>query len=1045
MSTGYNYKSDDLFYDVESLDNIFTVAWWYPKQNAIILSYVDDDSIIQSEQDLNIIRERIFELHPRLKKANTLILFENIKQAGFISEYNPHGTGGQLGMQSFAKRLGLTNQRTHLNASVNDRGATGSGVTYHPAYYPVKQTDPDFDENVHGYRFGYNSTNYDLTMLAYLLATNSEMIYRPEYANQTIMWDRDPITAKALRAFNDDLFTDKWRGTMATRLANPPGQNIEGFGDFRQLSWIMRKGWLLTGRYIDVSRLNEKMQKVGLKRILGMLGLQIMESEKLEGNTTVSNIDEFADLFAYNISDVVNLQLLFEHKVYQNAFNLRGELLETYPQTVYGQIQGKVINPNGAEENPVDAGNYTNIRRDRLARDSTSAKFVEYALAPYKPIKDREVVSFLYPSIEEAKSLGIPQLDILEETKKFFEKNVTSDPEDRAHKDFMQVYTFYDKIRGRNFNTSKAYNMTYTTEAVPKGYIKELMNTHNTNLFYHFKESDGTVRRTSCLANFSVGGIHGAEVNMKAYEADLAIYEKELAIQAYVESLYPSALDAINGESHITLPSDMVLTDNIQKKVLKNGTIKIRDFMKSGSSKKRAEWRNVREVSLFRKNSSGNWQVHPKYAYVSVGVAHHEDFASYYPLLLSRLSAFVNPSYHGYDKNGKPADPYYEMFLERISQRDIARDKSKPKEIRDSADLVQELRKLLINAASGAGDASFDNNIRANNAIMSMRIIGQLFAWRIGQAQALAGARVPSTNTDGLYTMDISAEVNDKILEDIAKDMYIQIEPERLDRFVSKDSNNRLEYHNDRIIAASGGDLNSWRGPQPTQNLSNPAIIDKLLVEYLSDESIENPANVPFDRALAERLVQKFIDDNIKENPQEILKYFQWILASSSGTHRYHYVKDIHKPTGEYRLRNLQMYNRIFLLKDDERVDVRQEIYLATRRLINQSTWKKRNDEYSKGERNYTDIWEHDEDAKFILGQNNFDIEAHNRDSSSNHHKDQASVTKVNSMPEGQHTGIYNNSIVDLPNDVAVKMVHMLDVDTYIDMLANTFKSWSNL
>jgi hypothetical protein len=49
-----------------------------------------------------------------------------------------------------------------------------------------------------------------------------------------------------------------------------------------------------------------------------------------------------------------------------------------------------------------------------------------------------------------------------------------------------------------------------------------------------------------------------------------------------------------------------------------------------------------------------------------------------------------------------------------------------------------------------------------------MRIIGQLFSWRIGQAQVIAGARVPSTNTDGLYTADLDETTNNTILSQVA-------------------------------------------------------------------------------------------------------------------------------------------------------------------------------------------------------------------------------------------------------------------------------------
>lgn len=1046
-----------MFYDVESLSNVFTVAWWLPKMRALILSYIDDDNIIQSDQDLEYIRKKIYNTHPKLQDVQ--VVFEDISQTGCISEYNDVNPNlGTLGMQSFAKRLGLANERTYHNASIHERHMEAGGIQYDPAYYPVKDTDPDYNPDLHGFRFGYNSTNYDMTILAHILAEVNHQYFRKDFINQPIYINKHggsyPINAKDIRAFNDELFDPIWKNRMPMRLAHVDGTNPDDFGDFQKPAWILRKAWQLTGRYIDVSRLNEGLQRVGLKRLLGMLGHDIIESDKLINDTKIHNLEELADLFAYNVSDVVNLQHLFEHPVYQNGFNVRGDLLKTYPQTIYGQKKepAKIL-PNGKTQEPqVDIGNYMNIRRDRLARDSTSAKFVEYAIAPYKPIKDIEVVSFLYPSEMEARRLGIEQKDILEETKRYFEENITDDPNHQAHKDFMNVYNFYDSIRGRNFNHSKAYkeyygdgfNLPQHLQPTPRSYIKELMSKYNTNLFYHYRHSDGTVERSSCLANFSIGGIHGVEIYKDKFEKDVREYEIEKAMQDYVESLYKDATEAVNGPVYIKLPDHLEIPERIKNKVREDGTIRVREFVKSGSTKKKAYWRDVPKVELFKKNSSGNWTIADKYKYVSVGPAHHEDFTSYYPLLLSRLSAFINPSYHGYDENGDPADPYYGMFEERIAKRAIAKDPSQPKEVRESANREQESRKLLINAASGAGDASFENNILANNAIISMRIIGQLFAWRIGQAQTLAGARVPSTNTDGLYVMDIPAEVNDRILKETARDMYVGIEPERLDRFVSKDSNNRLEVRGGKITSASGGTLNSWQGPQPTKSLDHPAITDHILAKYLADPRIKNPTKEPYNDELVKELMLEFIQEHIKNGtPQEALRFFQWILSSSNNTHRYVYLKQTNIHTGQVTIKKLQDYNRIFLIKEDG-YQVRNEVYLATRRSINASTWKKRIREYQNGERLHSQLWEHDEYALEILKQNGLDLLDHNNDSNSNHYKDEAQTQKIRSMPNEQHIEIYNKSILDLPNNQAIQMIQMLDLPAYLEMVKQTFRTWYN-
>src|SRR5690606_74444 len=146
------------------------------------------------------------------------------------------------------------------------------------------------------------------TILAHFLSELHAGHFRKENINMPVYNDNnEPFTAKTVRDFNDELFDPAWKGQMSKRLAYVPGTDPESFGDYKKPAWLLRKAWLTSGRYIDVARLNEKLQKVGLKRLLGMLGLQIMESDKLDAhNNTIRTLDELADLLAYNISDVVN-------------------------------------------------------------------------------------------------------------------------------------------------------------------------------------------------------------------------------------------------------------------------------------------------------------------------------------------------------------------------------------------------------------------------------------------------------------------------------------------------------------------------------------------------------------------------------------------------------------------------------------------------------------------------------------------------------------------------------------------------------------------
>lgn len=353
-----------------------------------------------------------------------------------------------------------------------------------------------------------------------------------------------------------------------------------------------------------------------------------------------------------------------------------------------------------------------------------------------------------------------------------------------------------------------------------------------------------------------------------------------------------------------------------------------------------------------------------------------------------------------------------------------------------------------------------------------MRIIGQLFAWRIGQAQALAGARVPSTNTDGLYTMDISPEDNDRILNEVSGRMYIGIEPERVDNFISKDSNNRLEFVDGRIQDPKGGTLTSYNGPEPSNNLDHPAIIDWLLAQYLTKK--EDAVNQPFDREFAEALLDEAFE-NSNEDPVKFLRYMQIILASSDGTRRYVYAspthlkqeetdEDVKNPTQHMILnrniaghtRNeiideseehevifpLQQYNRVFLVSKPTSQTVR--LAIATKGVVNPNTWNKRIEEARKtGKRLHG--WDDDDNAKTILKA--VGKEYSNQERQANRYEYR--TVKIKGIQDDQQFLVINHDlhyIDDIGQGAFEHLKSMLDKNAYIDMLENTFtQNWMNI
>ena len=107
-----------------------------------------------------------------------------------------------------------------------------------------------------------------------------------------------------------------------------------------------------------------------------------------------------------------------------------------------------------------------------------------------------------------------------------------------------------------------------------------------------------------------------------------------------------------------------------------------------------------------------------------------------------------------YWNDGIGKDIYGEIYDRKEELGKLMKDPTLSKEKREYYGVMRAGTKLILNSTTGKGDSHGQNSpIQVNNNIMAMRLIGQMFTWRIGQAQTLAGAKVVSTNTDGLYTV----------------------------------------------------------------------------------------------------------------------------------------------------------------------------------------------------------------------------------------------------------------------------------------------------
>src|SRR5699024_3394632 len=121
----------------------------------------------------------------------------------------------------------------------------------------------------------------------------------------------------------------------------------------------------------------------------------------------------------------------------------------------------------------------------------------------------------------------------------------------------------------------------------------------------------------------------------------------------------------------------------------------------------------------------------------------HLDWSSFYPQLATRMELY---------KTAEGVDRYTDIIRERFRIKEaLPFDKSQWGPDDYKLDQDQDALKVVLNAVTGAGNT---HNPRAliplDNKTMSMRLMGNMHIWCLGQRLTQAGGLVIATNTDGL-------------------------------------------------------------------------------------------------------------------------------------------------------------------------------------------------------------------------------------------------------------------------------------------------------
>lgn len=1032
------------FYDIESTSNVFTLTAYTPRPGGpgeLEMFVLADGFDVGRDLDPAALFDAVTAANPGLPAVAARLW----------------DLSGPEGNRRLAEMMGLSNAEQVCDpASPSD---------YPGEFRPVCDTDSGYDPRRHPFLVGYNSLPYDTTMLALYFAETF-----PAAAGRRF----GQVSAAVMRRHNTALFSEEFRDRMP-----------------RYLGWDgparIRRAMLASGRHIDAARLNESQSHVGLKRVGGMLGHQIKESDKLRHDSVITSVAQLCELLAYNVSDCLTLAHVFRDSVYSTAFDLKAGLLAQYPETVYAS--------DGT------------VRADRLTIDSSSAKFVGRILCPNGSLEDIETVSFLYPHPDVAAERGITQVNVLEESRRFFYENI-ADPAARAR--FDQIYAYYRRIEGQNFNDSPEHVSRHARPAMSLADVPKAPN----NLPYY----DAGGRESGCFVTFSTGGIHGAEADMGAFLADLLAYEVQVNQILRARNAFgdPSALVAEARRQHrrLTLPdgtcvdkqmvlvgsdpatvrwrppkkNDPVQTEQVARAraiepdaaallatgrpaehawhvTLPDGSRVDGKTVLANTSLKSAAYRDPDTLpapELFVARGDGSTRLHPKYARTSAGRVIHEDFTSYYPCLLINLKAFDNPALG--------EDRYARIFADRMRIKQQLTDPGLDPAERRRLDTLQKGFKLVLNAASGAGDTTFANPIRMNNLIISMRIIGQLLTWRIGQAQTLAGARIISTNTDGLHSV-LDEAANNRVLAEQTAAIGIRIEPEP-EFIVTKDSNNRITLTPPptasgvvdearpltdwQIDTTAGGTLACHTGPRPDKSLAHPAVLDHALARYLQALAArgEEALSREFDPDLASTLITEALESR---DQLAAALLFQNIVTASPGSITYPFATRLASPDESdddldddsdddcadrgvvAGARPLQLVNRVFVVRPGTPGAV--SLRAAVARKVPTARLTRRR---SAG----LAVVERDPTALRILAHHGWTPGRYQaaRDGLALLPADQdVTVRRVVGIDPAWPILIRNDSLHTLPAGELTRLLKALDLDVYTQMLAETYtNNWKN-
>ena len=290
----------------------------------------------------------------------------------------------------------------------------------------------------------------------------------------------------------------------------------------------------------------------------------------------------------------------------------------------------------------------------------------------------------------------------------------------------------------------------------------------------------------------------------------------------------------------------------------------------------------------------------------------HIDWSSFYPTMASKMQLY---------KTAEGIDRYTNIINYRLEIKDRATalfhaGKEDSQEYIDTQE-TQDGLKFIMNSATGAGNMHNPYALLpVDNKTLSMRLIGNMHIYTLGQRLAQAGAFIIATNTDGIFICNLDMETVKEIVNGYIDDYGMGVDPEFMERFINRDTSNRIELEKDATkVSKIGGTMRhaknlTFNPGSFGRNVTYPLVAASAAIAYMVEK--EDWLQTPYDPAF----IRDYLED-VKKHTKTVDDMQAWFHVHVGSSARLFTLNGVRQ----------QKVNRVVLTKDGDLIggeDLRQ-------------------------------------------------------------------------------------------------------------------------